>query len=60
MFRADGHRWGAAGMVRGGSDFTDRETDFLAAVGPAMAARDPAGRALRGPRAGARGANRRS
>jgi DNA-binding CsgD family transcriptional regulator len=38
VFSADGTAWGAAGMVRGGSDFTDRETDFLAAVGPALAA----------------------
>ena len=48
MFSSDGTTWGAAGMVRGGSDFTDRETDFLAAVGPAMAARDAAGHAHRG------------
>ncbi len=38
VFSSDGTTWGAAGMVRGGSDFTDRETDFLAAVGPALAA----------------------
>ena len=33
MFLADGACWGAAGLVRAGRDFTDRETDFLAAVG---------------------------
>ena len=38
MFLADGSCWGAAGMVRTGHDFTDRETDFLAAVAPAIAA----------------------
>ncbi|HZA05091.1 MAG TPA: LuxR C-terminal-related transcriptional regulator [Propionibacteriaceae bacterium] len=37
MFRVDGTCWGAAGMVRTGSDFTDRETDYLAAVAPALA-----------------------
>ncbi len=37
MFLADGACWGAAGMVRAGSDFTDRETDFLTAVAPAIA-----------------------
>ena len=37
MFLADGTCWGAAGMVRAGRDFTDRETDFLAAVAPAIA-----------------------
>jgi DNA-binding CsgD family transcriptional regulator len=30
--------WGAAGMVRAGRDFTDRETDFLIGVAPAIAA----------------------
>jgi hypothetical protein len=29
--------WGTAGMVRTGHDFTDRETDFLAAEPPAIA-----------------------
>jgi DNA-binding CsgD family transcriptional regulator len=37
LFLADGACWGAAGMVRTGRDFTDRETDFLAAVAPAIA-----------------------
>ncbi|MDT7711613.1 MAG: hypothetical protein QOG46_302 [Pseudonocardiales bacterium] len=35
---ADGACWGAAGMVRAGRDFTDREMEFLAAVAPALAA----------------------
>jgi DNA-binding CsgD family transcriptional regulator len=38
LFLADGMCWGGAGMVRTGHDFTDRETDFLAAVAPAVAA----------------------
>lgn len=37
MFFADGACWGAAGMVRAGRDFTARETEFLAAVAPAIA-----------------------
>lgn len=37
MFLADGACWGAAGLVRAGRDFTERETDFLAAVAPVMA-----------------------
>ena len=37
MFLVDGTCWGAAGMVRTGADFTDRETDYLAAVAPALA-----------------------
>ena len=37
MFLTDRTCWGAAGMVRAGSDFTDRETDFLVAVAPAVA-----------------------
>jgi hypothetical protein len=37
LFLADGACWGAAGMVRSGRDFTDRETDFLAAVAPTIA-----------------------
>jgi hypothetical protein len=37
LFAADGVCWGAAGLVRGGHDFTDRETELLAAVGPAIA-----------------------
>ncbi|MFZ1115505.1 MAG: helix-turn-helix transcriptional regulator [Propionibacteriaceae bacterium] len=36
-FLAGGMCWGAAGMVRAGRDFTDRETDFLAAVAPTIA-----------------------
>jgi len=38
MFLTDGVCWGGAGMVRAGRDFTDRETEFLAAVSPAIAA----------------------
>ncbi len=38
LFLADGGCWGAAGMVRAGRDFTDRETEFVAAVAPAIAA----------------------
>lgn len=38
LFLADGMCWGAAGMVRAGRDFTDRETEFLAAVAPTIAA----------------------
>lgn len=37
LFLADGVCWGAAGMVRVGRDFSDREMEFLAAVGPAIA-----------------------
>ncbi|MFG2025107.1 LuxR C-terminal-related transcriptional regulator [Streptomyces sp. NPDC048825] len=37
LFLADGACWGAAGLVRVGRDFTDRETEFLAAVAPAIA-----------------------
>lgn len=37
LFLADGACWGAAGMVRAGRDFADRETDFLTAVAPAIA-----------------------
>jgi len=36
-FLADGMCWGAAGMVRAGRDFTDRETNFLAEVAPTIA-----------------------
>jgi DNA-binding CsgD family transcriptional regulator len=36
-FHAEAACWGAAGMVRAGGDFTDRETDFLIAVAPAVA-----------------------
>jgi DNA-binding CsgD family transcriptional regulator len=38
LFQADGACWGAAGLVRGGQDFTDREADLLVAVAPAIAA----------------------
>ena len=38
IFQAGGACWGAAGMVRSGSDFSDRETDFLTSVAPAIAA----------------------
>jgi hypothetical protein len=37
LFLADGACWGAAGMVRRGQGFTDRETQFLTAVAPAIA-----------------------
>lgn len=37
LFLADGACWGAAGMVRAGRDFTDRETEFLVGVAPAIA-----------------------
>jgi DNA-binding CsgD family transcriptional regulator len=37
LFVLDGVCWGAAGMARTGRDFSDRETEFLAAVGPAVA-----------------------
>jgi DNA-binding CsgD family transcriptional regulator len=37
MFLADGVCWGAAGFVRAGLDFADRESEFLAAVAPAIA-----------------------
>ena len=37
-FLAESACWGAAGMVRAGRDFTERETDFLIAVAPAVAA----------------------
>jgi DNA-binding CsgD family transcriptional regulator len=36
-FLAEAACWGAAGMVRAGRDFTDRETDFLTGVAPAVA-----------------------
>lgn len=37
-FSADGYCWGAAGFVRSGSDFTDRELEFLTLAAPALAA----------------------
>jgi DNA-binding CsgD family transcriptional regulator len=36
-FLADGACWGAAALVRAGGDFTDRETEYLVAVAPALA-----------------------
>jgi DNA-binding CsgD family transcriptional regulator len=36
-FRVDGACWGAGGMVRAGSEFTEREVEFLTAVAPAVA-----------------------
>lgn len=36
VFLADGACWGAAGMVRTGRDFSDREVDFLTALAPAL------------------------
>jgi len=36
-FLADGVCWGAAGMVRSGRDFSDREVALLVAVAPAVA-----------------------
>lgn len=38
VFAVDGVCWGAAGMVRAGGEFTDREIGFLAAVAPAVGA----------------------
>lgn len=38
MFHDAGTWWGAAGFVRRGADFTARETEFLAAVAPAVGA----------------------
>ena len=50
LFVSDGACWGAAGMVRGGKDFTDREVDlmraFLAKSGGGRAAREQLGRVL--------------
>ncbi|MFB6718773.1 LuxR C-terminal-related transcriptional regulator [Kribbella sp. NPDC056345] len=37
-FLVDGDCWGAAGFVRSGADFSDRELEFLAAVAPAIGA----------------------
>jgi DNA-binding CsgD family transcriptional regulator len=37
LFLSDGSCWGAAGLVRSGGDFTDRESEYLAAVAPAIA-----------------------
>ena len=38
LFTSGGVCWGAAGLVRAGKDFTDREVEFFTAVGPALAA----------------------
>lgn len=38
LFLQGGVCWGAAGLVRTGTDFTDREMDFLCAIAPALAA----------------------
>lgn len=38
VFAVDGYCWGAAGFVRSGSDFTDRELEFLTLAAPALAA----------------------
>ena len=38
LFVVDGACWGAAGMVRSGRDYSDREMAFLLAVAPAVAA----------------------
>ncbi|MDX3004681.1 LuxR C-terminal-related transcriptional regulator [Kribbella solani] len=37
-FSVDGDCWGAAGFVRGGSDFSDREVEFLGTVAPVIGA----------------------
>lgn len=37
LFVADGACWGAAGLVRAGMDFTDREAEYLRAVAPSIA-----------------------
>ena len=37
LFDAEGTSWGAAGLVRAGHDFSDRELEYLAAVAPAIA-----------------------
>jgi DNA-binding CsgD family transcriptional regulator len=37
VFAVDGACWGAAGMVRSGRDFAERELEFLEAVAPAIA-----------------------
>ncbi|MGH3879119.1 MAG: helix-turn-helix transcriptional regulator, partial [Actinophytocola sp.] len=38
MFTVGGECWGGGGLVRAGSDFTEREVEFLGAVAPAVAA----------------------
>lgn len=38
LFTSDGSCWGAAGMVRTGGDFSDREVEYLTSVAPTVAA----------------------
>ncbi|RLP72627.1 LuxR family transcriptional regulator [Mycetocola manganoxydans] len=38
LFTADGTTWGAAGLVRSGLVFSDREVEYLGAVAPAIGA----------------------
>ncbi|MFC9557074.1 LuxR C-terminal-related transcriptional regulator [Rhodococcus sp. NPDC056960] len=38
VFRVDGVCWGAAGFVRSGPDFTDRDLEFLTLAAPGLAA----------------------
>ncbi|WP_433167293.1 helix-turn-helix transcriptional regulator [Kribbella sp. CA-247076] len=38
VFSVDGDCWGAAGFVRSGPEFTDREVEFLGSVAPAIGA----------------------
>ena len=37
-FTVDGDCWGAAGFVRGGTEFTEREVEFLGSVAPTIGA----------------------
>ncbi|HYI32317.1 MAG TPA: LuxR C-terminal-related transcriptional regulator [Glaciibacter sp.] len=37
LFLSDGACWGAAGMVRSGKDFTEREVEYLTTVAPVIA-----------------------
>lgn len=37
-FTVDGDCWGAAGLVRGGTEFSDREMEFLGSVAPVVGA----------------------
>jgi DNA-binding CsgD family transcriptional regulator len=38
LFASDGMCWGAAGLVRAGQDFTEREVEYFTAVAPTLAA----------------------
>lgn len=38
LFSADGSCWGAAGMVRTGTDFSNREVEYLTQIAPSVAA----------------------